>query len=74
MHLKLTSLTLLHSERPKLYAILVFMSAIGLIFIFKQQLHRQKTVSNVTESHLLGLLMSTLERRIYSPLESFSSF
>ena len=28
----------LHSERPKLYAILVFLSAIGLIFVYLQDL------------------------------------
>ena len=32
------SLTLVHSERPKLHAILVFLSAIGLIFSNSEQL------------------------------------
>ena len=29
---------LVHSERPKLYSILVFLSAIGLIFVYLQDL------------------------------------
>ena len=39
------TLTLLHSERPKLYAILVFLSAVGLKF-------------NVKVFHMMGKVLS----------------
>ena len=36
---KMPSLTLLHSEKPKLYTILAFLSVIGLINMNKNRVH-----------------------------------
>ena len=55
-------LTLLHSERPKLYTILAFLSAVGLYNFGLSECSRVKT---------LRISLKNLEKKIYSNISIF---
>ena len=63
-------LTLLHSERPKLYTILAFLSTIGLILHLIQE-HNEKTGDGWSQENLLnthhGLVSILQEFKISAP-------
>ena len=60
-----TYLTLLHSERPKLYTILAFLSAIGLIY---------KPTSEGPKDYFLLMCMTTISGEVTMPFSFLPPF